>query len=169
MKAIISGISAVGLLGWYVTGAGGGADVTREIAKPPAVVYAELGTLFPARATSVSGQAGDGSHRTLAVKTEKSLERSIKHRILLDGEEVLAMDLQLDAIEGGAATRITGELEVQQALVKFAAAQNGTQSKNLAGFAADWGMKSMVDALAEAIEEGRPLTQDMLFPLMRGA
>ena len=169
MKAIISGISAVGLLGWYVTGAGGGADVTREIAKPPALVYAELGTLFPARATSVMGQASDGSHRTLAVNTDKSFERSIKHRIVLDGEQVLIMDLQLEPVDGGKSTRITGELEVKQALVKFAASQNSTQAKNLAGFAVDWGMKSMVDTIATAIEEDRPLTQDMLFPLMRGA
>lgn len=159
----------MGLLGWYVTGAGGGADVTREIARPPAVVYAELGTLFPARSTSSTGLAGDGSHRTLAVNTRKSHDRSISHQILLDGEEVLLMDLRLEPIDGGAATLITGELEVQQALVKFAAAQNGTQAKNLAGFAVDWGMSSMVGKMADAIEKGQPLTEEMLFPLMRGA
>lgn len=167
MKAVISGIAALGLLGWYVSGGGEGPDASREIARPPARVFSEVSALMPPVSSSSSGLGADGRQHSLALDLRKSHDRSIDYRIMLDGEEVLAMHLSFESIDQGRGTRLSGDLEVDQALVDFAAAQGGTEPKPMPAFAVDWAMDQMVDTIADALENGRPLSREMLFPLLR--
>ncbi len=166
MKAIISGLGALAFLGWTLTGGSGGADVTRVVEKPTQLVYTEMERLFPRSSTANEGVARDGSHHKIEVKVRRSLDESIDYKIELDGKEVLAMNLAFAPEEGGLATRVTGELEVEQELLRFAAAQGGGEAKHMPGFAVDYAMKDMVERMSVALQEGRPLRRDMLFPLL---
>ena len=166
MKAIISGLGALGFLGWSLAGGSGGPDVTRLVERPPLLVYDEIARLFPATSTSSQGTASDGSYHELKIDVRRSLDQALEYRFTLDGREVLAMTLDFEAAEGGRATRITGELEMEQDLVRFAAAQSGGEAKHVPDFAVDYAMKEMVDTMADAMEADKPLTRDMLFPLL---
>ncbi len=77
------------------------------------------------------------------------------------------MSLRFEGVAGGASTRATGDLHVKQALVRFAAAQNGSEARHLPDFAVDLTMANMVDQMADAPEGGQPLGKSMLFPLLR--
>jgi hypothetical protein len=166
MKMILSGVAMLGGLYWYLNGGAGGPDASRTIAKPPAHVYSEFSPLFPADDGENQGTGRDGRHHVIKIDVDKALDQSIDFRIGLDGAEVLTMRLAFEETEAGG-TRISGDLDVQQALVRFAASQDGGEARHLPGFAVNIAMADMIETMAKAIEEGRPVTKDMLFPLLR--
>ena len=167
MKLILSGIAAMAGLVWYLGGGGGGPDASREVAKPPAFVYSEMASLFPAGTTHLNGTGRDGLQRDILVEVEKSPDRWIKYRMMLDGAEVMTMDLHFEHLGAVMTTRVTGNLDVEQSLVRFAASQDGSEARHLPDFAVNIAMDQMVSEMADAIEQGRPLSKNMLFPLMR--
>ena len=167
MKLILSGLTTLGGLAWYLSGGMGGPDASRSIARPPEAVYSEIGMLFPAGTIERSGISRSGAHQTFSVKVVKDYNRSIDYLMSLDGAEVMKMSLRFEPAENGAATSVTGDLDVKQALVRFAASQNGTEPRHLPDFAVNIAMDKMVEEFGTAIEEGRPLSKTMLFPLMR--
>jgi hypothetical protein len=169
MKAIISGLAAMGLLGWFVTGGSGGPDASREVEKPVALVYSEMARLLPTGTREIQGMGRDGRHRRIVIDVKKSHDRAIDYRIKLDDVEVLTMALAFESTEDGAGTLVKGDLDVDPRLVHFAASQNGTEAKAMPGFAVDYAMSDMVEKMAKALEEGRPLTREMLFPLVNVA
>ena len=166
MKLILSGLATMGGLFWYLNGGAGGPDASREISKPTALVYSEMAALFPSGTIERSGIGRDGTHRSLKVVVKKLPDSSINYSMMLDGAEVLKMSLSFEGSAGGASTRVTGDLDVEQALVRFAATQNGSEARHLPEFAVDLAMDKMVDQMADALEGGQPLTKTMLFPLM---
>ena len=166
MKSVISGLAMLGFLGWTLTGRGGAADADRLVEKPPQLVYGEFARLFPLHSSSSEGAARDGSYRKIEVEVRRTLDSAIDYRFILDGQPVMTMALAFAPEEGGRATRVTGDLEVEQALLRFAAQQSGGEAKHMPGFAVDYAMDAMVDEMADAIEAGQPVTRDMLFPLL---
>ena len=167
MKLIRSGLATMSGLYWYLSGGAGGPDASREISKPPALVYSEIAALFPSGTVERSGIGRDGAHRSLVVAVKKLPDTSIDYRMMLDGAEVLKMNLTFEELASGASTRVTGDLDVEQALVRFAAAQNGTEARHLPDFAVNIAMDAMVDEMADAVEGGRSPSKSMLFPLLR--
>ena len=167
MKLIVSGLATMGGLFWYLSGGAGGPDATREVSRPPALVYSEFAALFPSGTIERSGTSRDGRHRSFTVAVKEAPDSSIDYRMTLDGAEVLKMSLQFKEARSGASTEVTGDLDVEQALVRFAASQEGSEAKHLPDFAVNLAMDKMVDQMADALEEGQPLSKDMLFPLLR--
>ena len=166
MKLIVSGLATMGGLFWYLNGGTGGPDASREISKPPALVYSEMAALFPSGAIENSGIGRDGTHHSLKVEVRKLPDSSIDYSMRLDGAEVLKMSLKFEGLASAASTRVTGDLDVEQALVRFAAAQNGSEARHLPDFAVKLAMDNMVDQMADALEGGQPLSKAMLFPLL---
>lgn len=162
---IVSSLGALAALGYVVTGGGGGPDVERRVARPLAVVYAGYERLFDAGRSSAAGIGASGRHHTLDIAVTKQPERAIDYLITLDGKQVLAMTLTFSG--AGEETEVTGDLDVEQALVRFAAAQGGGRATHLPDFAADYALREMIGKIAVAIEQDRPADRDMLFPLLR--
>ena len=167
MKAIISGLAMMIFLGWMVSGSG--EDVSRVVRKPPETVYHEMAGLFPRTSKTVEGAARDGRHRKLEIRVRRALDSEIDFSMALDGAQVLAMNLAFAPRDGGRATHVTGEMSLDQELVRFAAAQSGGSPQHVPDFAVDYAMKEMVETMAAAIEAGEPLRRDMLFPFLNVA
>ena len=156
----------MGGLFWYLSGGAGGPDASREVSKPPALVYSEMAALFPSGTLERSGIGRDGMNHSLKVTVKKLPDSSIDYSMVLDGAEVLKMSLRFEGLASGSSTRVTGDLDVEQALVRFAAAQNGSEARHLPDFAVNLAMDDMIDQMADALEGGQPLTKNMLFPLL---
>lgn len=158
MRGLIAGCACAGGAGLWALGGGAGADAEVTVHKPPQAVYAAVSDAFDQMEISEVIPADDGSTVAFQVTVEREPGESLSSAVLVDGEEAARVEFTVSAEDGGAATRLTGDLEVDQAVLQKHLADGPNQDvTKIPEFAFDMAMKAALKDMAEKIEAGMPL------------
>lgn len=157
MRALIAGCMCAGGAGFWALG-GGGADAEAMVNKPPKAVYAAVADAFAYAETSQDIPGADGSNVTFQVLVEREPGERIETTLLVGGEEAGRVEFTFAAEEGGAATKMTGDIDVDEAVLQkhFHDGPNEDVA-NIPDFAFDLAMKAALRDMADKIENGVPL------------
>jgi hypothetical protein len=156
MKTFFIGVAGLGVGGaaWYGMDS---PDFDRTINRSPTAVYSAFATL--SNEGTVRAPSDNELGREVAIRTSKERGKSLRYEILIDDRPVLTADLTFEpAGEGGTATRMTAELDID-------AMEIGSAFETEAGIALSMVPDSYIDAqfahfmdeLADDVEAGRTL------------
>ena len=154
---IVSCVCAAGAAVWAVTGTG--PDAEAIVRKPPEAVYSAVAAAFENIEQSAMLPADDnGNDVAFQVTAERESGKRIELTALLGGEQAGTLEFTFSPAEEGAATKMTGEIDVEQAVLRkhFGDGPNGDIGK-IPAFAFDLAMKQALAEMADKIENGIPL------------
>ncbi|HYI41626.1 MAG TPA: hypothetical protein VE053_15060 [Allosphingosinicella sp.] len=113
LKVMVFGFAAAGVGGLAMTGDfAGGHDAERLVAKSPAAVYAALSAMAP-EVTRVIPAENDGPPMTLEVR--KDAGKAVHFALSVEGRTIGSVDLSVTPDQGGAASRLAADVELDQA------------------------------------------------------
>jgi hypothetical protein len=156
MKAVLFGVSTLGVGGIYLLTGTPGPDFDRSVSKQPMAVYAAFSALGPAGDVT-QGPTRDMPHR-ITRRIEKKPGESLRYEILCDDRPVVNVDVHFAAMPENKGTRITAEIETHPV-------ELGNAFETEAGVALSMVPQGFIDLqfahlmndLADDIEAGRPL------------
>lgn len=156
MKAVLCGISALGVGGIYLLTGTPGPDFDRTVSRQPLAVYAAFSALGPEGDVS-EGPTPRVPHRIVR-RIEKKLGESIRYEILCDDRPVVDIDVHFAALPENKGTRITAEIETHPIELGSAFETEGGVALSMVpqGFI-DMQFAHMMNDLADDVEAGRPL------------
>jgi hypothetical protein len=134
-------------------------DAEQVVHKDPAVVYAAFDSAFgDAVEQGNSGSAAeDGQVSTIERVPNKSLDL----KVMMDGRQAISMRFGFEPINGGAETRLTGDIDVDQDLLRASLRKkHGSDAAlpNIPDFAFKMLMQKLLSEAANDIEHGEPLS-----------
>ncbi|HKX91852.1 MAG TPA: hypothetical protein VJM15_05430 [Sphingomicrobium sp.] len=149
------GIAAVMLGG---CGLGAGHDADQIVKKDPETVYAALDSAF-------SDAVADGNHGAAAehgqvTTIDRDPGKSLDLKVMIEGKQAVRMRFGVEPANGGADTRLTGDIDVDQAVLRESIREQGGDDAKLPAipsFAFDMAMKKVVAEIGKKIEAGEPL------------
>jgi hypothetical protein len=125
MRVFIFGGLAVALAAFMVLRPGGHDYDGIILQRPEAVEEALAGTLDPANSgysiKEMYGEAGE-------LQIDRSEPYAIRARFLLDGKQASAVALHFEPVNGGMATRVTGDLEIDPDMLAAGQRKMGNQN-----------------------------------------
>lgn len=158
MRGLIAGCACAGGAGLWALGGVGGADAEVTVHKSPQAVYAAVSEAFDHLEISEVIPADDGSSVALQVTVERDPGESLSSVVTVDGEEAARVEFTVSPADGGTATRLTGDIDVEQAVLQKHLADGPNQDvTKIPEFAFDLAMKSALKDMAEKIEAGMPI------------
>ena len=158
MRGLIAGCACAGGAGLWALGGIGGTDAEVTVHKSPQAVYAAVSDAFDQVEMSEVIPADDGGSVSLQVTVEREPGESLTSAVLVDGEEAARVEFTVSPADGGAATRLTGDIEVDQAVLHRHLADGPNQDvTRIPEFAFDMAMKAALRDMAEKIEAGMPI------------
>lgn len=159
MRTLLCSCAAVGAGGWVVAGNGAAPDFDRTLPKSATSVYAAFSELAAAGEVTSPPKPGVPS---VTIRVRKAEGREIDYEVLVDGGAAVTVSLDFEPVENGAATRVTGELDINQVriaqLARIAEGAGGDGSVPIAvasmpaslyDYAFGQWMESMTDIIAE--------------------
>lgn len=150
----------LGLLGLAALVVGGCAmtprnpDVEKVVSKPPAVVYDAVAAMVVEGEQTVPMASVGGS---AVVRITKGTGRSIHFEMLVRGERLGVVDLGFSEGATSSATVISGEIEVDKALLGRIAGETGAGPIIVTDAMINKVFASALDGMVKNIEQGRPL------------
>jgi len=149
--------AVVGAGGYAVTGAG--PDFDRTIKRSPEAVYAAFSAVAPEARETLPRTADTPE---LVASIAKEPNREIRFEVLADGDEVVGVTLNFEPAEGGAATRVTAELDIDQrqmrTLEAFGAAKGAILPPgDVPEPVIDMAFNHLMQEMVSDVEAGRPL------------
>jgi len=156
MKLLILGASGLcaGGAAWYMSDS---PDFDRVVKKSPAQVYAAFSALAQQGTVTPPGQSAKGPR--LAFRVDKVDGRSIHYEVQFNERPAVQVDLAFAAAgEGGAQTRLTGELNLDtSALGNAFETDAGIALSLLQDRVVDASFARFMDQVVDDLEAGRPL------------
>lgn len=159
IKTMLFGFAALGVGGAALTGGGigGGPDAEQRVARPPAEVYAAISSITPEGVQERGGVEGEPAVR---FEVRKEPGKAVHYLLTIDGKVAGSVDLAVAPEGDGAASRLSAEIELDQAALKKMIAEDGpndffTMPDALINAAAGQALAEM----AAKIEAGTPLDQ----------
>jgi hypothetical protein len=154
MKALIGAVAALGLGGAYWF-SGDSPDFERVIDRPPMAVYAAFSQVAQSGPVTARGENGFAGRTVARVRKERG--ELIHYEVLdEDGTTIMTADLHFAPEgEGGQATRMTAELDVDTEAM--GADRGGTAAMALTETIIDYSFAVLMTDLAREVEKGRPL------------
>lgn len=156
LKTLMFGFAAVGVGGAALTGGGfgGGHDAERVIARPPDQVYAAIASMAEEGVRET--EAGSDS-APLTLEVRKKYGKAVHYVLRLEDKEVASFDLLVSAEQGGEATRVGADIELDQAALRKLAGADGEHFPVVPDSLLNIGLSKMLGEMASDIEAGRPL------------
>lgn len=116
MKSVIFGMVALGTTGAVVIGAkaSGPNDYVGTVARPPSALYAAFSALGREGAEAMPLP---GSTFQITQRITKVLDEELRLDMLADGRELLSIELEFAPVDGGTATEVSAEIDVDEAAV----------------------------------------------------
>ena len=156
MRMMLCSCAALGAGGWAVTGAG--PDFDRTVNRSPVAVYAAFSSLSPAVVHTIPRTADTPELTARVVKSEGS---EIRYEVTSEGKEVVSVVLGFEEAKGGAATRVTAELDIDQpqlrALAAFGGAEEQILPANMPEPLIDMAFQHLMQQMTDDVEAGRPI------------
>lgn len=156
MRMLLCSCAAVGAGGWAMIGAG--PDFDRTINRPPSAVYAAFSAIAPEETHSV---ARTSDTPELLARVEKEENREIQFEVLADGNQVVSVTLNFAPAQGGAATRVTAELDIDQSKLRsleaFGSAKEAILPADVPEPLIDMAFNRVMQDMVDDVEAGRPL------------
>jgi hypothetical protein len=160
IKVMMLGL-VVGAGGFAMTGAfGGGHDAERAIARPPAEVYAAISSIAAA-GVKESPPEKDGPR--VKIEVSKDAGTAMHFRLSSDGKTVGSLDLTVIPDQGGKASRLAADVDVdQRAMAKVLLDADAEDYVPAPPAVVKLAVNKMLGELARDIEAGKALpTFDM--------
>jgi hypothetical protein len=136
----------------------GGHDAEQVVHKDPATVYAALDSAFSDLATQ--GNGGLAGERGQETSIERDPGKSLALNVKIDGKQALQMRFGFEPEKDGTETRLTGDIKVDQAVLRESARKHGGDAAMPAvpGFALNFAMQKIVTEIGGMIERGESLS-----------
>ena len=156
VKTMMFGFAAAGVGGAALTSGsfGGGHDAERVIAKPPAEVYAAIASMAEEGVRET--EAGSDT-APLTLEVSKKYGKEVHYRLTVEGKQVASFDLFVAAEKGGEASRVSADIDLDQAALRTLAGPDGEHLPVVPDSLLNIGLSKMLGEMAAAIEEGRSL------------
>ena len=159
--ALSAALTGAGML---ASGVVGGADVDRVVHRPPQEVYRQFADIFQEEPIRHVASPSGGNEVGSEVETVR--DTSIDYALMVDADAVMKIELRFDAVDEGQATRLRGDIDVDQAGLARLFDRAGAAG-NPAAQLPEWGFKlalnKVLGAMIADVEAGRPLRPDMAF------
>jgi hypothetical protein len=140
-----------------IAGCAGGHDGERIVNKDPATVYAALDEGF----SDVANQGNNGlaAERGQVTTVERIPGKSLDLNVTIDGKQAAHMHFGVEPAKGGTATRLTGDLDMDRAVIAESIRKHrGNVSTPMPpAFALRMAMARIVDDIGRKIEAGEGL------------
>ena len=134
-------------------------DAEQIVRKDPATVYAALDTAFSDIASQ--GNLGLAGERGQETTVERDPGKSLTLKVKIEGKQALQMRFGVAPEKDGTETRLTGDLDVDQAVLRESARKHGggdSAMPAVPGFALNFAMQKIVTEIGEMIERGESLS-----------
>lgn len=117
IKTMLFGLAAAGVGGAALTGGsiGGGPDAEQRVARSPAAVYAAISSITE---EGVRERAAEAGAPAMVFAVTKEPGKAVHYLLTIDGKVAGSVDLAVAPEEGGAASRLSAEIELDQAALK---------------------------------------------------
>lgn len=136
-----------------------GHDADQIVHKDPAAVYAALDSAFSDAVSE--GNSGAAAESGQVTTIDKVPGKSLDLKVAIEGKQAVSIRFGVEPANGGAETRLTGDIDVDQAVLRESIRKHGN-GENLPpaipSFAFDLAMKKIVAEVAQKIEAGEPLS-----------
>lgn len=156
MRTLLCSCAALGAGGWAMVGAG--PDFERTVKRSPEAVYAAFSSVAPATVETTPRTAETPE---LVARIEKQENRQIHFKLEAEGNEVVSVTLDFEPVEGGTATRITAELDMDQSQLQTLAAYGAAKDQMIPGNVPepmiDMAFAHFMAEMVDDVEAGRPL------------
>ncbi len=157
MKAVVVGacLCSVAAVSQFVPHSGH--DYDAVIAQPPSFVAPALADAL------VPSNSGLPVEETLGTGAKVAIDRngfqSVHARLFINGQQASAVILRFEPMNGGTATHVTGDLDIDPALIDAAQARMGAQNglAQTPKFALKAGFGQAVEHLARQLDRGESI------------
>lgn len=149
-KMMLFAVAAAGVGGAALTSGGAGGLVEHKIARPPIEVYSALSAM--AQEGVQVRPAELGPPMTFEVRKERG--KAIRYVLKLDGKVAGSVDLNVLPDEGGAASRLSGDVELDR---KVLATLGPSHLDSMPDPLLDLALAGMLAEMVPQIEAGTPL------------
>ena len=156
MRLFLIGSAVFGVAG-VAAFSGSGTDAQQLVQRPPEAVYASFSQALGSLETGGPAQLPD-SATTMEIKVAKDYPNSIDVTVLLNQQQAGEAHFTFAGKDDGAATLVTGDVEMDRKVVRAAfAGQPGGEFAKAPDLALKLGMKQMLSEAAKKIEAGEPI------------
>lgn len=111
MKGFVFSMAGLGVGGAALFAGADSPDFDRVVSRPPTAVYAAFSALGDEGESEAP--AGDFPER-MTQRVAKVPNESIRYEVVLDGNTIFEIDVNFEPVEGGAATRVTAEMDLDK-------------------------------------------------------
>ena len=157
MRMFLLSFAALGV-GGVAAFTGFGHDATQVVHKDPDAVYSAFSSAIGSGSASGTAEYGSGGSIGYEVKVKRESGKSIDLQLMLNQKQAGEARFTFSPQNGGAETLVTGDVDVDQSVLRAALADgpNGKVAE-IPDFAYALGMKKMLHDAAGKIEAGMPL------------
>jgi hypothetical protein len=159
MRTIITGfICGLAVLALGGCGLAGSHDADQIVKKDPETVYAALDSAFSDAISE--GNNGAAAEHGQVTTIDRDPGKSLDLKVMIQGRQAVRMRFGVEPANGGADTRLTGDIDVDQAVLRESIREQGGDDAKLPAipsFAFDMAMKKVVAEIGQKIEAGEPL------------
>jgi len=155
-KMMVLGVAAAGVAGVATRGGfGGGHDAERAIARPPAEVYAAISSISDAGVRETP-PFSDGPQ--MKIEVHKDDGTAMHFRLSSDGKTVGSLDLTVIPDQGGKASRLAADFEVDQpAIARMLGDKESQNYVPAPPILVNLAVNRMLGEIARNVEAGKPL------------
>ncbi|HEX6740904.1 MAG TPA: hypothetical protein VF079_03805 [Sphingomicrobium sp.] len=154
MRRMLLGCAAALALGGCSVG---GHDAEQIVRKDPSTVYSAIDGAFSEIADQ--GNNGRAAEHGQVTTIERVANKSLDLTVTIEGKQAMHMRFGVEPEKGGAETRLTGDWEIDQKVLRDAVRKEGgdVAMPTLPNFVLDAAMKKLLSEMGEKIEAGEPL------------
>jgi hypothetical protein len=138
----------------------GGHSAERVVHKDPQTVYTQFDEMFAQAAEQ--GNNGEAAARGQVTTIDRDPGKSLDIKVTMDGKQAIDMKFGFEPASGGAETKVTGDMVVDQdvmnASLDKSAGGGARHLTHIPDFAFSLVMQKMLDAFGQAIEQGMPIS-----------
>jgi hypothetical protein len=133
-------------------------DAEQIVHKDPAAVYAAFDSAFSDAVDA--GNSGSAAENGQTSTIEREPNKSLELKAMMDGKQAIRMRFGFEPVNGGAETRLTGDIEVDQDTLRAGMRKRSGEDvalPNIPSFAFKMVMQKLLTEAANHIEHGEPL------------